>query len=183
MTYLARVALCALLLGGCAGMMREDTYAAATTKDFDAWVEVGNDDVEGFRYASSRNTIRSWAMLLRPYVWVVERDGRATVSIYAYTDTSEWVFPTKAYIGTPSRTPELVRVDSDVDCGFRSCSHSETSRLMLSDDDVRALVADGQDETIQIRIVGRAGIRCDGYIRKAEIVAALKALDLIDQYR
>lgn len=182
----------ALALAGCAGgsgllgaKTFEDTYAAATPDRLASRIEVVDDPVEGFRSASSRQVGRNTNLELRPWVWATQRGEIASVSIIVETLTTDWTFPVAAYVGTPSIEARPERFDLDVDCGglARSCDHREKARLALSADDVRALIGDSQNESIQIRVVGSRGSRLNGSIRKAELIATLEALGVVDRFR
>lgn len=180
----------ALALSGCAGgsgllgaKTFEDTYAAATPERLASRIKVVDDPVEGFRSASSREIGRNTNLELRPYVLATQRGEITSVSIIVETLTADWTFPVAAYVGTPSIEVRPERFDLDVDCRRYGCDHREKARLALSAEEVRALTAASQGESIQIRVVGSTGARLNGSIRKAELVATLEALGVADRFR
>lgn len=181
---LAVIATVSIALAGCAGgsgimglKTFEDTYAVATPERLAAGIKVVDDPVEGFRSASSRAIGRNPTLELRPYVWATKRGEITNVSIVVETLTASWTFPVAAYVGTPSIAVRPERFDLDVDCGRYTCDHREKAKLALSADDVRALIDDSQGDSIQVRVVGSTGVRLNGSIRKAELIATLEALE------
>lgn len=171
----------ALMTIGCA--LPGYNYYERPAEQLAAKVRLGSDDVEGITYATSRDITRRSDELFTPYVYVAQRGRVTAISIQFSTDTGAWLFPERAYIGTPSRELKVDRIDSDVDCGRYVCHHTEYGRIILSDDDVRALIADAQDESIQMRLVGSTGGRANGGIRKAEIIATLTKIGIVDHYK
>ena len=181
---LLSIAALSLALTACAGgsgllgaKTFEDTYAVATPERLAAGIKVVDDAVEGFRSASSRQVSRNPTLELRPSVWATKRGEVTSVSIIVETLTVDWTFPVAAYVGTPSIQVRPERFDLDVDCGRYACDHREKARLALAAEEVLALVDDSHSDRIQIRIVGSTGVRLNGYIRKAELVATIEALE------
>lgn len=177
------IALVAFVMVAACGTIRfvEDIYATEDAAYFASRIKVEDDQVEGYRFASSAAIGRSPP--IDAHVYATERAGAVTVTLQVKTITGQWVYPETLYIGTPSRVAKLVRIDSDVTCSSSgACTHFERVAAVLGLDDLRALLSKDQTDFMQARVVGRTGLRVDGYMRKVEIEETLRALGVLDRF-
>lgn len=182
----AVAALSGLILAGCGTIA--DYHDDGTIETFAPLIAVTGDALDGYRVASSDRVRLPYLELygvdsdifFRAYSYA---DGRAQVQVYMWTEASDWLFPYALNFGSPLRSVEARKVDSDVDCmSARTCEHREDTVVNLSDDDVRYLLSDAAPETIDVRLKTRGG-DVDRTIRKAELVATLDAVGLTERFR
>jgi hypothetical protein len=83
------------------------------------------------------------------------------------------------YIGDPWRKVNWELVEHRYQCGGQVCTQFLADRMQLTDDDVRALLADGRDE---IRISFSKWKQVDWRLDKDELLAVLDALGVRERY-
>lgn len=174
-----------LALTGCAGF--SDGYETRPAEAFAAKVEVKGDGLDGYRMARSDKARAVYFdpsgiqsdIYFRAYAYA---DGRAVVQVYIWTDTPDrWLFPTVLNFGSPLRSVDVKRIDSDTHCAAGVCHQRESTVATLSDDDVRAILDPAAPEFFPVRLVAQGGT-VDRNLRRAELEATLEAVGLAGRF-
>ncbi len=178
-----------LLLAGCASldeiMPSESRLDSSDPAALASGIRYADDPLNTTINADTRGVGGKWYIFGQGFqdLYFVAQQDRAThkvsVSLLFRSESTEWLFPSKANFGTPARGHDLRRVDSDVSCGSTGCHHVELVAAGLSDQDLREIVA--ASDALPIRIFTRVGY-IDTSLFRAEMVALLDRMGALGPY-
>lgn len=175
----------ALIAAGCAAA---PSYVELTPADIASRITVTGDKLDGYRTADSKALRPSWGQTgISSQVYFSATtfdDARPPVVhvVFVTRASRDWLFPQALNFGEPLRSIPVRRTDSDAACSASSCTHIEVAAAQLTDADVRYLLAPSTPESVDVRLKTR-GDDVDRTVRKAELAATLKAVEILDRYR
>jgi len=184
------VAFGALLVSGCAAMadilpaetkLESTDPAVLATK-----VRYTDDPLNTAITADTYDVGGKWYVYGRGFqdIYVAAGKSRETgdiaVALHLRSEADEWLFPSQVNFGSPLRTEPMRRGKSDVTCSSSSCLHYEATYAVLTDEDIRAILA--AQGPVPVRFKTSQG-NLDTTLWSAELEALLTRLGVVDRYR